>query len=109
METAMDQSDRTQALVAWAGPLCAGPIVPAVILALNWSKRDSLARRQAMLATIMWVAVLSVYVPFVIRMAANGEPDAVFWLVWSTVNAFVAAMTIVNVIRVWRATIDGVT
>jgi len=80
-----------------------------VILALNWSKRDSLARRQAMLATIMWVAVLTVYVPFVIRMAANGKPDVVFWLVWSIVIAVVATMTIANVIRVWRAAIDGVT
>lgn len=107
MATALDRSDRTQALVAWAGPLCAGPVVPAVMLAVNWSKRDSLARRQAMLATIMWVAVLTIYVPFVIRLAANGKPDAVFWLVWSLVVAFVAAVTIVNLIRVLRATVIG--
>ena len=87
--------------------MCGGPIIPAIVLALNWSKPQSLARRQAMIATIMWVVVLAIYVPAVIRMAATGGPDVVFWAVWGLVVPVVLVMTFANLVRVLRATVIG--
>ncbi len=107
MSPALDKNDRTQALIAWAGVFCGGPLIPLVILALNWTKPESLARRQAILASIMMGVILLIYVPFVARMAVQGGPDTAFWIVWTVVVAITVVVTIVQVVRVARVPIGA--
>lgn len=104
---ALDNNDRYMAAASWAGLLCGGPVLPLVILAVSWSKPESLARRHALLASLMWAAVLVVYVPVVIRMALVGEPDALFFAVWGRVVAIVLIMSAVNAVRALWTPIQG--
>jgi len=104
---ARDKDDRIQALIAWAGVFCGGPIIPVVILVMNWTKPQSLARRQALLASIMMGVIFLIYVPFVGRMAVQGGPDTAFWIVWVGVVTVTLVVTIVQVVRVARTPIAG--
>lgn len=61
--TALDSNDRWMAAGAWVGWACGGPLVPLVLLAVSWSKRDSLARRHALAATVMWAVALAIWLP----------------------------------------------
>ena len=68
---------------------------------------ESLARRHALRASLMWAAVLVVYIPVVIRMALVGEPDGFFFAVWGIVVAIVLIMSAVNAVRALRTPIQG--
>jgi hypothetical protein len=104
MQAALDESDKWQAAGAWAGIFVGGPIVPIVILALNWSKTGSLARRHAKVATIIWVVVLAVYVPMVLRIFTSpGAPDAAFFVVLAIVVVVTWGSAIVGVVQALRA------
>lgn len=63
MKPAIDANDRWMAAASWVGWACGGPILPVVILAVSWPQRESLARRHALLASVVYVVTLAVWLP----------------------------------------------
>ena len=88
----------------WSGIFCGGFLIPVVLLAINWSKIDSLARHHALIATVMWCVVLAVYVPASFWMVfVSRGPTALFWIIWVVAVTVTLGMSAVNAIRAWRA------
>lgn len=103
VRAALDDKDRLQAAGAWCGLVLGGIVISVVILALNWSRRDSLARAHAVVATWMWVGVLAVYVPISIRLAVVGEPDSVFFMGWAVAAVVVVTSSVMGIVLALRA------
>ncbi len=93
-DQALNNEDRVMAIVAWGGIFVMGPLVPAVILAMNWRRRESLARRHALWATILNVAILAVWLPLVLPLFLdpfdpNGfDSFARIWLIGLVLTVF---------------------
>jgi hypothetical protein len=103
MRTALDPSDRVQAILVWCGFIVGGFVVAIVILAINWSRPDSLARAQALVATIMYAVVCVVWFPLVIWTFGFGGSQTVLWTTWGTMAVVVLALTVRGLIISIRA------
>jgi len=104
MREALDESDKWQAAGAWGGVVVGGPVVPIVILVLNWSRRDSLARAHAKVATIVWLVALALYLPMLVRMFSNRfTPDAGFFVVLLLVLVITWGSAIVGAVKAFRS------
>jgi len=103
MRTALDPSDRAQAIVVWCGFVVGGFVVAVVILAINWTRRDSLARAQALVATIMYAVVCVVWFPMVIWAFGFGGNQTVLWTTWAIMVVVVVAITIRGLVISFRA------
>jgi hypothetical protein len=96
------------AAACWLGGLFTGPVVPGVVLVMSWRARGSLVRRHALAATVMWSALLAVYLPvFLFAMflpALHGDPPP--WWSLAVAGAVVVISwtgTATGLILAWRA------
>lgn len=96
------------AATCWLGGLVTGPVAPAVLLAVTWKARASLTRKHALAATVLWSALVAIYLPvFVFGMflpAFYGDPPR-WWAIAIAVTliAISWAATAVGLLLVWRS------
>jgi hypothetical protein len=102
---ALDPSDRAPAIVVWCGFVVGGFVVAVAILAINWSRRGSLARSQAMIATILYAVVAAVWFPMVIWAFGFGGNQTVLWVTWGLMVVIVLAVSVRGLILSFRAPI----
>jgi hypothetical protein len=103
MRTALDPSDRVQAILVWCGFIVGGFVVAVVILAINWSKPESLARSQALVATIMYAVVAAVWFPMVIWAFGFQGNQTVLWTTWAIMVVVVLGVSVRGLILAIRA------
>jgi len=110
VKPAVDMTDRRMAATAWAGWACGGPVVPGAVLAMSWSKRESLARRHALAAVAMWAVALAVWLPvFVFGVALRSDDPAPATVITAVALGVVTlAASIVGVTLALLAPVRGV-
>ncbi len=79
--------------------------MPGVLLAVNWKQRESLARRHALFACLMWCVVIVLYAPVTVWAFAFGGPRAVFWAVYVVAVAGTLCLSTVGLVLALRAPI----
>jgi hypothetical protein len=102
---ALDPSDRVQAILVWSSVFLGGPILTVAVLAVNWSNRESLARREALIATVMYAVLFVVYIPAVLWTFGYGGSMAVFMVCWAVVMLTTIGMSVAGLARSIRAAV----
>jgi uncharacterized membrane protein len=82
-----------------------GSSSPSSSWPLNWSRRDSLARSQALLATAMYAVVCAIWFPMVIWAFGFRGNQTVLWVTWAVMAVAVVALTIRGLVISVRAPI----
>lgn len=106
---ALNDQDKAMAAVSWAGLVAFGPILPAVLLATNWSRRNSLARRHALLAVTMHVVALVIWAPVaatqIIIPSVSGrmEPKVWVFVLGGTVGLTLIVLSTIGFVSALRA------
>jgi drug/metabolite transporter (DMT)-like permease len=115
---ALDESDRWQAALAWAGGMAWGPVIPGILWATNQRRSGSLARRYARSSTVVWTVLFVAYsalmgwglfLPSLTHRTGDPpvDPDPWFWIVLGSLIAAMIGTAVGGAVVALRAEVAG--